>query len=495
MLDPTGMVTSWNRGAQRFKGYEAAEIIGQHYSCFFTDEDRAAGQPQAALATAADTGRFEDEGWRVRKDGARFWASVVVDRILDADGKIVGFAKITRDITEKQQAKLALERAREQLFQSQKMEAVGQLTGGLAHDFNNLLTGISGSIELMQTRIKQGRFNDLDRYLAAASGAAKRAAALTHRLLAFSRQQILSPVATDVNRLIAGMDELIRRTVGPEITVETVGMGGLWATLIDPNQLENALLNLCLNARDAMPNGGRLTIETVNKWLDGQGGKERDLPAGQFVTLCVSDSGEGMTPEVVQRAFEPFYTTKAAGSGTGLGLSMIYGFVRQSNGQARIYSELGHGTMVCLYLPRHLGDVVEVTTAINADEQPRAEPGETVLIVDDEPTVRMLISEILAEMGYSAIEAGTGAAGLKVLQSDTRIDLLISDIGLPGGMTGRQMADAARLTRPDLKVLFITGYAENAVLGNGLVEPGTHVLTKPFVLDHLASRIKEIIST
>jgi len=282
--------------------------------------------------------------------------------------------------------------------------------------------------------------------------------------------------------------------VGPEVAVEVVAAGGLWATLVDPNQLENALLNLCINASDAMPGGGRLTIETGNRWLDNRAAGERDLPPGQYVSVCVSDSGTGMAPEVIQRAFDPFYTTKPIGMGTGLGLSMVYGFVRQSGGQARIYSEPGQGTMVCLYLPRHHGAAEEVDALGELTDAPRAEPGETVLVVDDEPTVRMLVTEVLGDLGYTAIEAADGPAGLRVLQSNARIDLLVTDVGLPGGMNGRQVADAARERRPELRVLFITGYAENAVLNHGHLDPGMHVLTKPFALEALASRIKELIA-
>ena len=386
-----------------------------------------------------------------------------------------------------------LERAHEALRQAQKMEAVGQLTGGLAHDFNNLLAGISGSLELLQVRMSQGRIGDLERYITAAQGASKRAAALTHRLLAFSRRQTLDPKATNVNRLVAGMEDLVRRTVGPEIITEVVGAAGLWTTLVDPNQLENALLNLCVNARDAMPGGGRLTIETGNRWLDERGARERDLQPGQYVSLCVSDSGTGMTPDVIARAFDPFFTTKPIGMGTGLGLSMVYGFVRQSGGQARVYSEFGQGAMVCLYLPRHHGEAESADALAPLAVAPRAEQGETVLVVDDEPTVRMLVTEVLEDLGYIAIEAADGTAGLQVLQSDVRIDLLITDVGLPG-LNGRQLADAARISRPELQVLFITGYAENAVLGNGHLDPGMHVLTKPFAMEALASRIKDLVA-
>jgi CheY-like chemotaxis protein len=290
------------------------------------------------------------------------------------------------------------------------------------------------------------------------------------------------------------MEELIRRTVGPEITVEVVGASGLWPALVDPPQLESALLNLCINARDAMPEGGRITIETANKWLDDRAARERDLPAGQYLSLCVTDSGTGMSPDVIARAFDPFFTTKPIGQGTGLGLSMIYGFVRQSGGQVRIYSELGQGTTMCLYFPRHYGEAEEADVLAGLNDAPRAEQGETVLIVDDEPSVRMLVTEVLEDLGYTAIEAADGPAGLKVLQSNVRIDLLVTDVGLPGGMNGRQVADAGRVVRPGLKVLFITGYAENAVLGNGHLEPGMQVLTKPFVMETLASRIKDLIA-
>jgi signal transduction histidine kinase len=384
--------------------------------------------------------------------------------------------------------------AEEALRQSQKMEAVGQLTGGLAHDFNNLLTGISGSLQLLQTRLSQGRVNELDRYITAAEGAARRAASLTHRLLAFSRRQTLDPKPTNINRLISDLEELVRRTVGPSIEVEVVGAAGLWTALVDPNQLENALLNLCINARDAMPNGGRLTIETANKWLDERAARERELSPGQYLSLCVTDTGTGMTPEVMKRAFDPFFTTKPLGQGTGLGLSMIYGFARQSGGSVRIYSEVGKGTTMCLYLPRHHGRDEEAHNAGEWEPSPRAAQGETVLVVDDEPTVRMLVADVLQELGYTAIEVTDGNAGLQVLRSDQRIDLLITDVGLPGGINGRQVADGAREVRPDLKVLFITGYAENAVVGNGHLDPGMQVLAKPFPMEALASRIKDLMA-
>jgi PAS domain S-box-containing protein len=494
MLDPDGYVANWNPGAARIKGYTAAEIVGGHFSRFYTPEDRDQRLPWKALEQARQNGRYEAEGWRVRKDGTRFWASAVIDAIRDDDGELIGFAKITRDLTERRATQLQLEQSREQLFQAQKMEAVGQLTGGLAHDFNNLLTGISGSLELLRMRLAQGRMADLDRYIASAQGATSRAASLTHRLLAFARRQTLDPKPSNANKLIAGMEDLIQRTVGPAIKIETVLGIGTWPILCDPNQLESAILNLCINARDAMPDGGRLTIETANSSVDQADARARDMTAGQYVAICVTDTGAGMSPQVMARAFDPFYTTKPTGQGTGLGLSMVYGFAKQSGGQVRLYSEIDQGTTVRLYLPRHSGDMDEEVDQQTRELVPHAEANETVLLVDDEATIRMVVTDVLNELGYSVIEASDSASGLRILQSEVRIDLLITDVGLPGGLNGRQMADAARDKRPALKVLFITGYAENAVIGSGRLHPGMHVLAKPFAMDQLASRIKSIIA-
>jgi signal transduction histidine kinase len=383
--------------------------------------------------------------------------------------------------------------AEEALLQAQKMESVGQLTGGIAHDFNKLLAGISGSLELIETRMAQGRATETHQYIAAAQGAARRATVLTQRLLAFSRRQTLDPRPTDINKLVAGMEDLIRRSVGPNIEVEVVGAGGLWLTKVDPSQLENSLLNLCINGRDAIsPGGGRLTIEAANKWFDERSARGRDLSPGQSVSLSVTDTGTGMAPEVIARAFDPIYTTKPLGEGTGLGLSMVYGFVRQSGGQVRIYSEIDKGTTMCLYLPRLVGIADDVEDSPSAmDIAPGA--GETVLVIDDEPTIRMLIAEVLQEHGYATIEADNGTAGLRILQSDARIDLLITDVGLPGGLNGRQVADAAREVRPKLKVLFITGFAENAVIANGQLAAGMAVITKPFVLSVLGQKVHDLI--
>jgi PAS domain S-box-containing protein len=420
------------------------------------------------------------------KDGGYRWISWVG---VPEEGMVYC---VGRDITDEVAAQEKLLEAQEALRQAQKMEAVGQLTGGIAHDFNNLLQGISGSLDRVQHRIAQGRIGDIDRFVKSAIDSANRAAALTHRLLAFSRRQTLDPRPTDMNKLIGGMEDLIRRTMGPGVTIEVVGAVSLWPTRIDASQLENSLLNLCINARDAMPRGGHLTIETANKWMDVHAARERDLVPGQYVSLCVTDTGTGMAQDVIERAFDPFYTTKPIGQGTGLGLSMIYGFVRQSGGQVRVYSELGKGTTMCLYFPRHIGDL-EDEQKIEEALVGETGSGEVVLVVDDEATVRMLIVEVLTEAGYRALEAADGSAALKILQSNARVDLLITDVGLPGGMNGRQVADAGRALRNGLKVLFITGFAENAAVGSGHLGHGMEILTKPFQMTALGNRVREML--
>ncbi len=379
--------------------------------------------------------------------------------------------------------------------QSQKMEAVGQLTGGIAHDFNNLLTGITGSLELMRTRAAQGRYSDLERYIGTALTSADRGASLIHRLLAFSRRQTLDPKVVDVNRLATAMEELIRHTVGPGIQVETVTSGGLWKTMCDVIQLENALLNLALNARDAMPQGGRLTVVASNAYLDEAHANRHEVAPGQYVAISVADTGTGMPPEVVARVFEPFFTTKPLGQGTGLGLSMVYGFAKQSNGYTRVYSRVGRGTTVRLYLPRHVGSEAY---ASSVDPPPgRANAVETVLVVDDEPVLRVLIADVLRDLGYEVIEAAGAAEGMRVLRSMQDIDLLVTSASLPGGqlggLSGRQLADAARAQRPGIKVLLIAGPAEGALLESGALEPGTQVLTKPFAMEVLAVKVQTMM--
>ena len=507
---PDGELYWFNRQVMDYSGHPAERLTGSGWgSLVHPDDLERAG---AAWAQSVASGDIYEVEFRVRRhDGEFRWFLARAEPTRDAAGAISGWVGTNTDVHDQRQQgeelrllaatlesqvserTAELMSAEEALRQSQKMEAVGQLTGGLAHDFNNLLTAISGGLEMIAMRIAQGRIDDIERYSNAAQTAARRAAALTHRLLAFSRRQTLDPKLTDVNRLVGGMEDMVRRTAGPAVDFEVVGAAGLWPVLVDQNQLENALLNLVINARDAMPDGGRLTIETGNRWLDPRAARERDLDPGQYVSLCVSDSGSGMTPEVIAKAFDPFFTTKPLGVGTGLGLSMIYGFARQSGGQVRIYSDEGQGTMVCVYLPRAHGSVEHGANDSDAPALPRAADGDTVLVVDDEPGIRMLVTDILEELGYQSLEAEDGRAGLAILQSGARVDLLITDVGLPGGMNGRQMADAARLARPDLKVLFITGYAENAVIGNGQLDRGMHVMTKPFELDSLGRRIKELI--
>ncbi len=479
IVGPDGCFKRANPAWNTEFGHPTEAIAGAHFSAFVHPDDRADVERRSLGMVERGERSAQFEARMRAADGSYrtvSWAIVAVDRDFYAAG---------RDVTEQR-------RTEDALRQSQKMEAVGQLTGGIAHDFNNLLAGISGSLQMLETRLNQGRLEAAPRYIDAAQGAAKRAAALTQRLLAFSRRQTLDPRPVNVNRLIADMEELIRRTVGPGVLMEVVGAGGLWPILVDPNQLENALLNLCINARDAMPDGGRITIETANKWLDDRTALERELPPGQYIALCVSDTGTGMTPEVIARAFDPFFTTKPLGAGTGLGLSMIYGFVRQSGGQVRIYSEVGQGTTMCLYLPRYGGEVDD-SVPIQAHRATYGGHGETVLIVDDEAVIRMLIVDVLEAAGYNTIEAVDGAAGLKVLESDARVDLLITDVGLPGGMNGRQVADAGRVLRPDLKVLFITGYAENAVVANGHLDASMQVITKPFAIDVLGEKVRRMI--
>jgi PAS domain S-box-containing protein len=403
----------------------------------------------------------------------------------DEDGGLV--LMCGRDFT-------AQRHAEEALRQSQKMEAIGQLTGGIAHDFNNLLAAIIGSLELMETRIARGQLHELPRYLEAAQAASKRAAALTHRLLAFSRRQTLSPALTNVNQLVKGMEDLIRRTIGPPIRLDVAAAENLWMIQLDQNQLENALLNLCINARDAMPIGGHLTIETANFLVDDRMAREGDMLPGQYVALSVSDTGLGMTSDVKARAFDPFFTTKPLGAGTGLGLSMIYGFAKQSGGHVRIYSEVGRGTTVCLYFPRLVGIAESVVSTAAPESALQAAPGESVMVVDDEDLVRMIIVDVLEDLGYLSLEAVDAKSSLIILKSSARIDLLVTDVGLPGGMNGRQLADAARELRPDLKVLFITGFAENAVINHGHLESGMHIMTKPFAMNALGNKIRDMIN-
>jgi PAS domain S-box-containing protein len=488
MLDPTGKVINWNPGAQRIKGYSREEIIGEHFSRFYTDEDRANGVPGKALETARTTGKFEAEGWRMRKDGTRFWASVVINAIRDAHGDIIGFAKVTRDLTERRAAE-------ERLHQSQKMEGIGQLTGGVAHDFNNLLTIIIGNLETLQRNLRDDGLDKsrLERAADNAMRGARRAEALTQRLLAFSRQQPLEPKSVDVGRLVSGMSDFLRRTLGEQIAVETVLVGGLWRAFADPNQLEVAIVNLAVNARDAMPNGGKLTIETANIHLDEiYAAAQAEVLPGQYVLVAVTDSGIGMTPEVQAKAFDPFFTTKDIGQGTGLGLSQVYGFVKQSRGHVKIYSEVGEGTTVKIYLPRHHSEADEQDPAPMRSIA-RGTRTETVLVVEDDPDVRAYSTESLRELGYNVLEAPHARAALEILDATPGIVVIFTDVGLPGGMNGRQLAEEARKRHPTMKVLFTTGYARNAIVHDGRLDPGVELLTKPFTQAALAAKLRDII--
>jgi signal transduction histidine kinase len=382
------------------------------------------------------------------------------------------------------------------LAQAQKMEAVGQLTGGLAHDFNNMLAGISGSLELMQLRLSQGKTDQLDRFVGLARQGVDRAAALTHRLLAFSRRQTLDARLTDVNALVETLLDLLRSTVGPGIAVEFRPAEALWPVCCDPNQLENALLNLCINARDAMPDGGRLVIETARLQLAApEASRMREAQPGDYVTISVTDSGTGMPPEVVARVFDPFFTTKPLGQGTGLGLSMIDGFVQQSGGHVQITSEVGRGTTIRLALPRHRGEAPLPPAAPGSLAAETRGGRGRVLVVDDEPTLRMLVAELLADLGYTVAQAADGHEGMRLLQTAPRFDLLVTDVGMPGGMNGRQLADAARIQNPSLKVLFITGYAEAALSQHSQLPAGMQVLVKPFAMVELTRKVQDLLAS
>jgi PAS domain S-box-containing protein len=495
MLDADGMVTNWNTGAQRIKGYRANEIVGRHFSTFYTDEDREQGVPQRNLAMAARDGKCESEGWRVRKDGTRFWANVVVNAIGGPDGRLVGFAKVTRDVTERREAEHALRRTQEQLVQAQKMEGIGQLTGGVAHDFNNLLTIILGNLESILRSLNSTDM-DRDRIFRMASNAmqgADRAAALTQRLLAFSRRQPLDPKPVDVGRLVVTMSDLLRRTLGEQISIETVLAGGLWKVNVDANQLEVSLLNLAINARDAMPDGGKLTIETANAFLDEKyASAQAEVVPGQYVVICMTDTGTGMTKEILARAFEPFFTTKDVGHGTGLGLSQVYGFVKQSGGHIRIYTEVGEGTAVKIYLPRILSDEVVSDETASAKAM-RLTGSETILLVEDEENVRAYSADILVELGYTVIEAPDGHVALRLLDLHPEVRLLFTDVGLPKGMNGRELANEALRRRPDLKVLFTSGYTRNAIVHEGRLDPGVNLISKPFSYLALAKKLRDIL--
>ena len=485
MLDPEGRVSNWNPGAQRIKGYRPEEIIGSHFSRFYTEEDRAAGAPGRALATALGEGRYEHEGWRVRKDGTRFWAHVIIDPIRGDDGEPIGFAKITRDVTERRNTQRALEEAREALLQSQKLEAIGQLTGGVAHDFNNLLMAVLGSLELVRKRLPHDpRITPL---IDNAMQGAQRGAALTQRMLAFARKQELKLDPVDLPTLVRGMTGLLQRSLGQAMRIETQFPRGLPLVLTDPNQLENALLNLAVNARDAMPEGGAIRIEAAPETLGAKSGV--GLPAGDYVRLAVADTGQGMDAATLARATEPFFTTKGVGKGTGLGLSMVHGLAEQSGGRMVVRSTVGQGTTIELWLPQvEAGDERQVFVGTGAPADIRVLGRLTVLAVDDDSLVLLNTVAMLEDLGHLVFPAISARDALAILKRE-RIDLVITDFAMPQ-VTGLQLADEIRAGHPGLPVILATGYAE---LPPG-TDPNLPRLAKPFLQDDLARALQEVLA-
>jgi PAS domain S-box-containing protein len=486
VVGPDGVFRSVSPSWERMLGLTAEELVGHSYREFVLAEDLASSAEalQRALRGDEESGDFEN---RYRhKDGGFRWIAWRTTR----DGDLI--YAYGRDITDEKRKTDALKRTEDQLRQSQKMEAVGQLTGGLAHDFNNMLTGVIGGLDMVRKRIYEGRLDDIDRFMDGAVTSAQRAAGLTHRLLAFSRQQSLDPKPIDVAGLVQSMEDLLRRTLGEQVALKVAIAPSLWAAVSDVNQLESALLNLAINARDAMPKGGQLTIEASNAALDDTYVLQHgDATAGDYVALSVTDTGIGMTPEVASKAFEPFFTTKPIGQGTGLGLSMIYGFMRQIGGHATLYSELGRGTTIKLYLPRCTDEATAPEETVRAPGHVGA--GERVLVIEDEESVRMLVVEVLRELGYVAFQAANGAAGLELIKSSQPIDLLITDVGLPG-LDGRQVAEIAREHRPGLRVLFVTGYAANAAVRSNFLAPGMEMISKPFAMKELSEKISEMLT-
>lgn len=494
-LDTDGRVVTWNTGAERIKGYAASEIIGQHFSRFYTEEDRRNGLPEKALATAAAEGRFEAEAWRLRKDGSRFRALVVIDPIRDERGELLGYAKVTRDMTERYEAQRLLRETQEQLAAAQKMEAVGQLSGGIAHDFNNLLMIVLGNLETIERYSKTlpGSHSNLQRAIGNALRGAHRAATLTARLLAFSRRQALSPRPLDPNRFLSSAADFMRRSLGEAVEIQAVGAAGLWQIEADPNYLETALLNLAINARDAMPSGGKITIEAANVFADEDYCRiNPEVSPGPYVVICVSDTGSGMPPDVLSRAFEPFFTTKEPGHGTGLGLSQVYGFVKQSGGHVKIYSEVGHGTTIKMYFPRYVGkgepEIVEDDTFKRGEEN-----NEIILVVEDDDDLRAYITEVLRGLGYRVRAVGNAAAAIPILErKDEPIDLLLTDVVMPG-KSGRELGQYSQTLRPDLPILYMTGYSRNAVVHHGRLDEGVDLLQKPIGQQVLATHVRDLL--
>jgi PAS domain S-box-containing protein len=482
MLDTNGVVVSWNPGAERIKGYSSDEIIGQHFSTFYTPEDRSRGLPQRALRIAAETGKFEGEGWRLRKDGTKFWAIVLIDALRRND-ELVGYAKVTRDMTERRLMQ-------EQLHQAQKMEAIGQLTGGVAHDFNNLLTVILGSLDKLSQMLgpEQDRGR---RCVDQAMQASERAAMLTQQLLAFARRQPLRPKPVEINQLVSRWAELIRRTLPESIDIRTVVDERAGAASVDPNQLESSLLNLAINARDAMTNAGTLTIETATAMVSEADARLMELQPGDYVLICVSDTGSGMTPEVLQRAFDPFFTTKPLGQGTGLGLSQVFGFVKQSEGHIKIYSRPGHGTTVKIYLPS-IGSAETSAESTGQAATTRSARKETILVVEDNDAVRAFTIDTLRDFGFNVMEAVDASEALSILDKSRDIDLLFTDIGLPG-LNGRELAATVQRRYPHVRTLFTSGYAHMPAPVGSAALADVPLLSKPFTRAQLYQQICDLL--
>jgi len=506
---PDGHHDYYNQRWYDFTGVPQGSTDGEEWNGVFhpDDQDRAWSTWRRSLVT----GEPYHIEYRLRhRSGNYRWVLGRAQPVRKEDGEISRwFGTCTdiqdivdaRDILSKSREQLAREveertaklvDAQDQLRQAQKMEAVGQLTGGIAHDFNNMLAVILGSISLLEKRLARGEV-DVGRYIEAAKDGATRAASLTHRLLAFSRRQPLQPEVIDPNRMIAGMSELLTRTLGEHVSVETVLAAGLWKVYADSSQLENAILNLAVNGRDAMPRGGNLTVETANSYLSDEYAQDNAVAAGQYVMIAVSDTGTGMTPEVMAKAFDPFFTTKEVGKGSGLGLSQIFGFVRQSSGHVKIYSEEGVGSSIKIYLPRHHGEVEAPVNIQGVVKQPgRGSVSETILVVEDDQRVRVFSTEALRELGYTVVEAASGEQALTLIRAGLKPTLLFTDVVMPG-MTGRELADAAKVLMPELNILYTTGYTRNAVVHNGVLEGGTHLLQKPFSLDQLADKIRKVL--
>ncbi|MDB5890797.1 MAG: hybrid sensor histidine kinase/response regulator [Polaromonas sp.] len=519
-FDNDGNIVFINAAAERRYGVKASEMTGLGREYLFTEHLAPEVQEMESGWGDTEQPRVARLSKHVLSRGGSIYVETVNSVLHDGRGHVLGSLAVVRDVTERIHAAALLREseqrlrhineslettvqkrtrelmvAEDALRQAQKMEAVGHLTGGIAHDFNNLLAGMSTSLQMLQRRLQANRTDDLERYLAMAQESTRRAAALTQRLLAFARRQTLEPIPVDINQLTAGLVGMIERTVGPNIDIDVQSQTGLWLTKIDGAQLENSLLNLCINARDSMPGtGGCITVQSANMKLDTQLAGQFGIAPGDYVSLAVKDAGSGMPSEVIARAFDPFFTTKPVGQGTGLGLSMVYGFARQSGGHVRVFSTVGKGTTIEMFFPRYFGPPAPAELPEDAQNPASGDGnGETILIVEDEETIRVLMAEALQESGFQTLVAENGPAALRIFESGVPIDLLVSDVGLPGGLNGRQIADAARVKRPSLKVLFVTGYAENAAIREGQLEGGMAVLTKPFDLTTLITRIRRMM--